>query len=152
MCVTLSHTHTHTPSPLSSPSLQCVTTWNSMPCSSLVFRYSTLARLDLNPEHVMYELCHCVKTLIRYARPTFFFFWESLHKPLNLSWSVIRGKWHAVRKETNGTEHLDKAHLREPHWIGPIAFKMQLEQHAFYIILQSVWVSKIGMGCIILYE
>lgn len=146
---TLTLTHTHLLL-LSSPFLQCVTTWNSMPRSSLVFKYSTLARLDLNPEHVVYELCYCVETLIRYARPTFF--WGSVHKPLNLSWSVIRGKWHSVCKETNGTEHLVKAHLRELYWIGPIMFKMQLEQHAFYIILQSVWVSKISMVCIILYE
>lgn len=81
-----------------------------------------------------------------------YFFKGSVHKPLNLSWSVIRGKWHTVCKETNGTEHLVKAHLRELHWIGPIVFEMQLEQHAFYIILQSVWVSKISMQCIILYE
>lgn len=70
ICVTLPHTHTHL-HPLSSPSLQCVTTWNSMPRGPLVFKYSALARLDLNPEHVARELCHCVKALIRYARPTF---------------------------------------------------------------------------------
>lgn len=70
ICVT--PLYTHTPSlALFSFLTVCVTTWNSMPRSSLVFKYNALPRLDLNPEHVAYELCHCVKTLIRYARPTF---------------------------------------------------------------------------------
>lgn len=64
-----------------------------------------------------------------------YFFWGSVHKPLNLSWSVIRGNGTLYVKKQNGTEHLVKAHLRELHWIGPIVFKMQLEQHAFYITL-----------------
>lgn len=33
--------------------------------------------------------------------------------------------------------------LRERRWIGPIVFKMQVEQHAFCITLESEWVRKI---------
>lgn len=76
----------------------------------------------------------------------FFYDFNLNREPLNLSWSASWGKWRAVCKGTNGTEHLVWAHLRELHSIGAIVFKMHLEQHAFYI---SVWVRKIRAEYII---
>lgn len=63
------HIHTHT----FSRSLTVCNNMKQCALQLLCFQIQhTVARLDLNPEHVAHELCHCVKALIRYARPTFF--------------------------------------------------------------------------------
>lgn len=64
------HTHKHTPSHKALFSF--LTVCNNMKQHAPQHFGFQIHRPYLNPKHVAYELRHCVKTLILYARPSFF--------------------------------------------------------------------------------